>query len=205
MLFMLTGKGVMHSYTNTQKIAPFVHYLLDHREEFSGQEYHFVDENPVELRQLILTIKESLRINIPKEIYISYPVAKFCINFLRVLLKGLNKAGVEARLPPELMFMDSFYKTQTLSTEKLRQTSYGIPDREQTIFTELPSIIDYYITRWGHLNLISSYNVCSYDPLKQTELFSKDPNNLLQQIHSGRIEAASDFGDILNNERKGAV
>lgn len=204
MLFMLTGKGVMHSYTSTRKIPPFVHYLINNREEFSGQEYHFVDHNPVELKQLILAIKNYLKINIPKEIYISYPMARFGINFLRLLLKGLNKAGVEARLPPELMFMKSFYKTQTLSTEKLKNSSYGIPDPDQTIFTELPSIIEYYITRWEHLNLISSYNVCFYDPLNQTELFAQNPENLLEQIHRGQIDPLADFAELIDTGKQKA-
>lgn len=196
MMFLLTGKGVMHSYTNTKKIPPFVHYLVDNREEFSGKKYHFVDPDPVELSRLILAIKSYLKISLPKEIYVSYPFARFGINFLRILLKGLNKIGIEARLPPELMFMDSFYKTQTLSTEKLQKTSYGIPDPDQTIFTELPSIIEYYITRWEHLNLISSYNTHLDDPLHQTELFSDDPEKLLHQIHSSEIEPLTDFGDL---------
>lgn len=196
MMFMLTGKGIMHSYTSTKKIPPFVHYLIGHREEFTGQTYHFVDHNPVELSQLILTIKSFLEINIPREIYISYPVAKFGINFLRFILKGLNKIGIEARLPAELMFMENFYKTQTLSTEKLKKSSYGIPEPEKSVFTELPAIINYYIDRWEHLNLVSAYNVCFFDPLKQTEQFAQDPNKLLETIHSGEIQPLADFEEL---------
>ena len=196
MLFMLTGKGVRHSYTNTKKIPPFVHYLINNREEFSGQEYHFVDPEPVELRSLILAIKSHLQIGIPKEVYVSYPLAKFGIKVLGVILKGLNKIGIEARLPPELMFMESFYKTQTLSMDKLAQTSYGIPEREQTIFTELPAIIDYYITRWEHLNLISAYDLPRTDPLQQAELFSEAPQTLIDRIHRGQIDPLADFEDL---------
>ena len=196
MMFMLTGKGIMHSYTSTKKIPPFIHYLIEHREEFTGQTYHFVDHNPVELSQLILTIKSFLEINIPKEIYVSYPMARFGTNCLRFLLKGLNKIGIEARLPAELMFMENFYKTQTLSTEKLKKSSYGIPDPEKSVFTELPSIINYYIARWEHLNLISAYNVCFFDPLKQTEQFAQDPNKLLEAIHSDRIQPLADFEEL---------
>ena len=201
MMFMLTGKGVKHSYTCTKKIPPFVHYLLNNREEFSGQVYHFVDHKPVELNQLILAIKSHLEISLPKEIYVSYPIAQFGINFLRFILKGLNKIGIEARLPPELMFMESFYKSQTLSTEKLQNTSYGIPEEDQTIFTELPSIIEYYITRWKHLNLVSSYNFHVDDPLQQTELFSDDPEKLLEQIHKGKIEPLADFGKLFEKDK----
>jgi len=196
MVFMLTGKGIMHSYTSTKKIPPFVHYLIEHREEFTGQTYHFVDHNPVELSQLILTIKSFLEINIPREIYVSYPMAKFGTNCLRFLLKGLNKIGIDAGLPAEMMFMENFYKTQTLSIEKLKNTSYGIPDPEKSVFTELPSIIDYYIARWEHLNLISAYNVCFFDPLKQAEQFAQDPNKLLDAIHSDHIQPLADFEEL---------
>lgn len=202
MVFMLTTRGAMHSYTSTKKIPPFVHYIIEHREEFTGQTYHFVDHNPVKLSQLILTIKAFLGINIPREIYVSYPMARFGTNCLRFLLKGLNKIGIEARLPPELMFMENFYQTQTLSTEKLKHSSYGIPDPEKSVFTELPAIIDYYIARWEHLNLISNYNVCFFDPLKQTEQFATDPNKLLEAIHSDRIHPLADFEELRKTEQE---
>jgi len=200
MPFMLTGRGIMHSYTSTRKIPPFIHYLIENREEFSGQAYHFVDHNPVELGQLIQTIKCYLDISIPREIYISYPLARFGAGCLRFALKGLNKIGIEARLPAEMMFMDSFYKTQTLSTRKLTESSYGNPDPEHSIFTELPSIIDYYITRWEHLNLVSSYNVCFFDPLRQTDQFTHDPARLVEAIHSGRIDPLADFEQLRKPE-----
>lgn len=201
MPFMLTEKGAMHSYTSTKKIPPFVHYILGHRDEFSGQTYHFVDHNPVALNQLILTIKCYLDISIPKEIYISYPFAKFGINVLRYILRGLNKVGIEARLPAEMMFMKDFYQTQTLSSQKLIRSSYGNPDPEHSIFTELPSIIEYYISRCEHLNLISAYNVCSFDPFRQTEQFSEEPENLLTSIHTAKIDPLADFEELRRPEQ----
>jgi dTDP-4-dehydrorhamnose reductase len=200
MVFLLTTKGAMHSYTSTKKIPPFVHYIIEHREEFTGHTYHFVDHNPVKLSQLILTIKSYLNINFPKEVYISYPMARIGTNFLRFLVKGLNKIGIDARLPAEMMFMENFYQTQTLSTEKLKNSSYGIPDPEKSVFTELPVIIDYYIARWEHLNLISAYNVCFYDPLKQTEKFSQIPDKLLEAIHNERIQPLADFEELREAE-----
>ncbi|GAB4347284.1 MAG: hypothetical protein Kow0089_24840 [Desulfobulbaceae bacterium] len=199
MPFMLTTPGVMHSYTSTKKIPPFVRYILDNREEFTGQTFHFVDHNPVELSQLILAIKSYLELKIPREIYVSYPVARFGTGVLRRLLKGLNRLGIEARLPAEMMFMENFYKTQTLSTEKLRRSSYGLPDPHKSVFTELPSIIDYYITRWEHLNLISAYNICFFDPLKQVEQFTGAPDQLLEAIHTGRIQPLADFEELRQN------
>ena len=35
------------------------------------------------------------------------------------LLRILRRIGLKATLPPELMFLDSFYKPQTLSAERL--------------------------------------------------------------------------------------
>lgn len=200
LLFMLTGRGVSHSYTCCRKIPPFVEYVLAHREEFSGQTYHFVDQDPVELSRLILCIKSALRITVPKEIYISYPLARFGTNCLKWILRGLNRIGIEARLPAEMMFMENFYVTQTLAAAKLKGSSYGIPDPQTTVFTELPEIIDYYITRWEHLNLVSAYNVCFIDPLKQTEGFSHNPQHLIEAIHSGAIDPLADFEELRESE-----
>jgi GlcNAc-P-P-Und epimerase len=202
MPFLLTCRDAMHSYTSSRKIPPFVHYLLENRDEFSGQTYHFVDHNPVKLGELILTIKSYLDIRLPREIYISYPLARFGVQGLKYVLKGLNKIGIESRLPAEMMFMESFYTTQTLSSDKLKKSSYGDPDPEHTVFTELPSIIDYYITRWEHLNLISSYNTCFFDPLKQADKFCDDPQHLLKAIHSAQINPLADFEQLRETDRE---
>ena len=196
LLFMLTGRMVRHSYTSNKKIPPFVDYLLAHRDEFSGQTYHFVDEQPVPLSQLILKIKETLGITVPKEIYLSYPLARFGTGILKRVLRGLNRLGIEARLPAEMMFMENFYATQTLSTAKLKQSSYGIPEPEKDIFTELPALLDYYLTRWEHLNLVSAYKACPIDPLKQSEGFAHSPQHLLEAIHSGQIAPLADFEEL---------
>lgn len=200
MLFMLTGRGVRHSYTCCRKIPPFVEYILTHREEFSGQTYHFVDQDPVELSRVILCIKSALAITVPKEFYISYPLARFGTNCLKRILRGMNRIGIEASLPAEMMFMENFYATQTLSTKKLQGSSYGIPEPETTVFTELPEIINYYITRWQHLNLVSAYNICRIDPLKQTEGFSRSPEHLIEAIHSGAIDPLADFEELRETE-----
>jgi nucleoside-diphosphate-sugar epimerase len=196
MPFLLTRRGAMHSYTNTKKIPAFVHYMIENREEFSGQSYNFVDHNPVQLSQLILTIKSYLELSIPREIYVSYPLARFGTGVLKYILRGLNRMGVEARLPAEMMFMESFYKTQTLSPEKLIRSSYGNPDPEHTVYTELPSIIEYYITRWENLNLFSSYNPDFYDPQHQADLFAEDPAGLLEEIHGSRVDPFTDFEEL---------
>jgi len=201
LLVMMTGRGVKHSYTCCRKIPPFVDYILAHRDEFSGQSYHFVDQEPVELSRLILAIKSALRISVPKEIYLSYPLARFGTNCLKRILRGLNRIGIEARLPAEMMFMENFYATQTLSTAKLQQSSYGLPEPETTVFTELPGLLAYYLTRWEHLNLVTaSYNVCRIDPLKQTDGFCRNPQQLIEAVHSGTIDPLADFEELRQDE-----
>lgn len=196
MPFLMTKKGVMHSYTNPGKIPPFIHYILQKRDEFSGQTYHFVDHNPVQLNQLILTIKSYLELTLPKEFYVSYPLAKTGIGALNLILKGLNKMGVEARLPPELMFMESFYKSQTLSTDKLINSSYGNPDAEKSIFTELPSIIKYYMTRWQNLNLVTPCGSDAQDQQDKTSQFINDPASLLEEIKMAKVNPFANFDDL---------
>jgi nucleoside-diphosphate-sugar epimerase len=188
MPFMLTKKGVKHSYTNANMIPYFVHHLLLHREEFSGQLYHFVDPEPVELARLILTIKSYMEINTPKEIYVPYHVAKFGKVWMEWMIKILSRFGVKALVPPEALFLENFYKTQTLSSEKLRQSSFVSPNPGATIFAELPSLIDYYLSRWEHLNLFTTYEnkdfVC---PHNKSEEFLNSPQDLLRTTHADGI------------------
>jgi nucleoside-diphosphate-sugar epimerase len=191
--FMLTKPGVQHSYTNTKKIAPFIHYLLDHRAEFSGQTYNFVDPEPVALASIILTIKRYLQLSLPKEIYIPYPVANFFKTILKWIMKKLSIISIEARMPAELMFLENFYRSQTLSSAKLANSSYGLPQAEVTIFTELPSIIEYYLTRWEHLNLISSFNESFYHPQTLSEEFAANPEELIKLIHAKKIDPRYGF------------
>jgi hypothetical protein len=159
MPFMLTKKkGVLHSYSNASKVPYFVHHILKNREEFAGQHYHFVDPEPVELSRVILTIKEYMNLKTPREIYIPYPVAKAGNDFMTWVIKVFNRIGYKAHMPPEMIFLENFYKTQTLSCEKLKRSSFVDPKPQATIFTELPSLIEYYIARWEHLNLFSSFS-----------------------------------------------
>ena len=156
--FMLTKKGVKFSYSNASKLPYFVHHILDNREEFSGQHFHFVDPEPVELAKLILTIKSSLKLKTPREIYVPYRLAKSGINFMNGVIKLFNRLGYKANVPAEMIFLENFYKTQTLSCDKLQKSSFKDPNPDATIFTELPSFIEYYTARWGHLNILSSFS-----------------------------------------------
>ena len=84
MPFMLTKKkGVLHSYSNASKVPYFIHHILKNRGEFSGQHYHFVDPEPVDLAKLILTIKD-------------YEVFTFPAD--------TNEDGYEPILEPEYLF-----------------------------------------------------------------------------------------------------
>ena len=156
--FMLTKKGVKHSYSNANKLPYFIHHVLKNRDEFSGQHFHFVDPEAVELAMLILTIKSYMELSTPKEIYIPYKLAKSGNNFMNGVIKLFNRLGYKASVPAEMIFLENFYKTQTLSCDKLTKSSFDDPNPDATIFSELPSFIEYYTARWGHLNILSSFS-----------------------------------------------
>jgi hypothetical protein len=178
MPFLLTRKGTVHSYSNASKIAPCIHHLLEHRDEFSGQSYNFVDSEPVALDTLILTIKSLLNLRTPRKIYLPYPLAKTGKNLIHWLISKLGRIGIEARMPGELLFLENFYKDQTLSPQKLFQSSYQDPQPEVTVFSQLPELLEYYLTRWEHLNLITRYNKEFYAPKNNLDDFKVNPKEL---------------------------
>ncbi len=196
MMFLLTRPGVRHSYTHTDKIPPFVHHVLEHRKEFSGQTYHFVDPEPVELGTLILHIKKHLRLKRPKQLYVPYPFARLGRFSLKLILRVLRPLGFDGRLPQELMFMDKFYKSQVLSVDKLRRSSFGIVGKNVSVFSELPEITDYYITRWQHLNLIPPVRKDHLLTSPGTGAFQDDPESLLEGLHSGKFRYLSDYDSL---------
>jgi nucleoside-diphosphate-sugar epimerase len=180
---LLTRRGVRHSYSHSKKIPPFVHHVLENRQEFSGQTYNFVDREPVELVRLILTIKSYLDVTAPREIYVPYALAGSGRLITKWVLRKMSRIGIEARMPAELMFLESFYKSQTLSADKLLRSSYGDPSPQVTVYTRLPDMIEYYVSRWEHFNLISTFNEEFYDPKKRVEFFQNRPDKLLSAIH----------------------
>ncbi len=200
MPFMLTKKkGVLHSYSNASKVPYFIHYILKNREKFSGQHFHFVDPEPVDLAKLILTIKDYMNLKTPREIYIPYPVAKAGNNFMTWVIKAFNRIGYKAHMPAEMIFLENFYKTQTLSCEKLKKSGFVDPNPQATIFTELPALIEYYIARWDHLNLFSSFSSKDFKlshPMEQkagpaeevAEIFMNSPTKLLDTMQNEGIE-----------------
>ena len=199
MPFMLTKKrGVLHSYSNASKVPYFIHHVLKNTGEFSGKHYHFVDPNPVELSELILTIKKYMNLRTPREIYIPYPVAKAGNNFMNWVIKVFNRIGYKAHMPAEMIFLENFYKTQTLSCQKLKNSSFVDPNPNATVFTELPSLIEYYIARWEHLNLFSSFSSKKFSAVqgitaepdqaeKAAEIFIDSPAKLLEIVHRDSI------------------
>ncbi len=199
MPFMLTKKkGVLHSYSNASKVPYFIHHILKNSQEFSGQHYHFVDPEPVELAKLILTIKSAMNLKTPREIYIPYPVAKAGNNLMTWVIKLFNRLGYKAIMPAEMIFLENFYKTQTLSCKKLQNSSFVDPDPQATVFTELPYLIEYYIGRWEHLNLFSSFNskdiILPYPTRQKVDRaeklaakFNNSPAELLDAIHNEDI------------------
>jgi len=199
MPFMLTKKkGVLHSYSNASKVPYFIHHILKNREEFSGKHFHFVDPEPVDLAKLILTIKAYMNLKTPREIYIPYPVAKAGNNFMTWAIKLFNRIGYKAHMPAEMIFLENFYKTQTLSCEKLKKSSFIDPNPQATVFSELPSLIEYYLARWEHLNLFSSFNSIDFNvsrsikkkigPAEEiAEIFKTSPTKVLDTIQNDGI------------------
>ena len=186
MPFLFTKKDIRHSYSNANKLPWFVHHILTHREEFSRQIYHFVDKEPVALDDLILTIRAYLELDKPREMYIPYPFVRIGKFFLERLTDFLNWFGIAARLPPEYMFLKDVYLPKVLSVEKLEQSSFVDPAPEENIYTRLPGLVVYYLTRWGHLNLITRYkNEFFADTLEED--FLCRPDELLRSVHADSI------------------
>lgn len=187
MPFLFTKKDTLHSYSNAKKLPYFIDHMITHREEFSNSTYNFVDKNPVDLSTLIMTIKSYLQLAHPKEIFIPYWMANSGRKSLIILLRILRRIGLKAALPPELMFLESFYKPQTLVTDKLSASSFIDPLSEDTIFTALPELIIYYLTRWSHENQISTYNKTLERDREAEEMFDKDPQSLIDSMHARGI------------------
>lgn len=183
MPFLFTSKGVYHSYSNCRKLPYLIHHMLDNRQEFSGQTYNFADHEPVHLPDLILTIKSYLQLSRPYKIFVPFQLANFGKKCTAALLRLMRHFGLKATLPPELIFVRNFYTTQTLSTRKLQASSFTDPMPEETVYTRLPDMIIYYLNRWSHQNLITTYS----EDVKTDTAFEQDfklrPQVLLAKMH----------------------
>lgn len=189
---LFTKKNIYHSYSNANRLPYLIHHMLENREEFSGNTYNFVDKDPVDLATLILTIKSHLQLKRPKEIYVPYVVANSGKNILEVMLRVLRKIGLKATMPPELMFLDSFYKPQTLSSRKLAESSFVDPLPNETIFTNLPDLTAYYLKRWKHENLITGFNESLENNASVSDIFDRDPQKLIDTMHTEGLKPFTD-------------
>ena len=195
MPFLITKKGVQHSYTNANKLPYFVHHILDNREEFSGATYHFVDREPIALDELILTIRSYLELHRPREMYVPYSVIRSGKYFLERLASLLSWFGISVRLPPELMFLENFYHSQTLNCDKLLNSSFVDPFPDETVISALPKLVIYYLTRWGHLNLITTFNEEFFGCNELENDFRCSPRELLNSIHADSTDPFTDMTD----------
>jgi len=189
---LFTKKNTLHSYTNARKLPHFIHHILDNREEFKGETYHFVDKNPVDLATLILTIKSYLNLERPREIFVPFWIANYGKKCIDLVLKGVRKLGIQAAIPPELMFLESLYNPQTLSAEKLNSSSFTDPMPEETIFTRLPELVIYYLSRWAHENLITTFKDI-LDEESIEDIFNQDPKRLLELVHAQGLQPFEDM------------
>ena len=180
---LFTKKGVFHSYSNCRKLPYFIHHAINNRREFSGGDYNFVDKYPVELADLILTIKSYLQLGYPKEIYVPFALANMGKKATVVLLRLIRKFGLKAQLPSELIFLGQFYITQTLNSRRLRQSSFVDPMPDETIYSRLPEMIIYYLTRWSHQNLISTYDEEMKADHGFLQKFINAPEQILEMVH----------------------
>jgi len=194
---LFTKKGTVHSYSNARKLPYFINHMIENRAEFSGVTCHFVDKNPVDLANLILTIKSYLELKSPREIYIPYLTANIGRKGLMILLRFLRKFGLKADLPPELMFLNSFYKSQALSAKRLESSSFIDPMPEETLFTRLPNLVIYYLTRWSHENLITTYDESLDFEKSVREDFQHNPVKLLDSVHAKSI---SPFPELMQDK-----
>jgi len=124
---------------------------------------------------------------------VPYSVAATGKNSVRVILRLLTKIGLKASLPPEMMFLGAFYRTQTLSNEKLKSSSFVDPMPDETVHSRLPEMISYYLNRWSHQNLITTFDEkLDFDSSIETD-FEQNPQALLDAIH---LDATSPFTPI---------
>jgi hypothetical protein len=133
-----------------------------------------------------MTIRSYLDLSLPKQVYIPYWLANIGKTGVEYILKALRRCGLRATMPPELMFLDNFYKPQTLCIDKLASTSFVDPMPDETIFTRLPEMLIYYLTRWSHENLITSFRECGENEKSIASTFANNPQSLIAQVHANR-------------------
>ncbi len=197
MPLIVTRKGVCHSYSNARKLPYFIDHILEHRQEFSGETYHFVDTEPVELATLIQTLRARLQVKRPYNVFLPYKGVRLGKFFVEKLASLLLWLGVTVKLPPEMIFLENFYKTQTLSNKKLRDSSFVDPFPGETVYSFLPELVDHYLTTWKELNMLSADDdeCFGYEDLELD--FLSFPQYLLDTMHKDSI---APFFDVLEED-----
>jgi nucleoside-diphosphate-sugar epimerase len=183
MPLLFTSANTLHSYSNSRKLPFLINHMLNHREKFRGQTYNFADPQPADLTNLILHIKKLLHLKVPKEIHVPFWLANIGRRGAEIVIRLLRKTGLKATLPPELMFLENFYKSQTLSIEKLKNSSFSDPLPTETIYTRLPGMAEYYLTRWANENLITLKAPIFNISKGRSSDFVNAPENLLAATH----------------------
>ena len=77
--------------------------------------------------------------------------------------------------------------------EKLEKSSYTDQEPEVTVFTELTSIIYYYLLRWKHLNRITTFNEDIQGSSKPAGEFLDSPETLLEAINKYSHKPLEDY------------
>ena len=154
------------------------------------------------MADLILTIKSYLELKRPREIYVPYPIIRSGKFFLQRLANFLNWFGISVRLPPELIFLENFYKSQTLSSEKLHNSSFHDPFPGENIYTTLPNLVVYYLERWGHLNLITTFNEEFLGKFELEDDFVNDPSALMNSIHADSVSPFPEMVGLRESSKK---
>ncbi len=185
---MVTKRGVLHSYSNCRKLPYLIHHILNNREEFTGGEYNFADKEPVELVDLILTIKSYLQLSTPKNFCLPYAIAETGKRMMSIFLRIFSRIGLKAEMPAELIFLKQFYIPHTLNCDKLGNSSFIDPFPEETVYTRLPEMIIYYLTRWTHQNLITTFNDEAKVNKAFAQTFRKNPQKLIKAAREDKIE-----------------
>lgn len=144
---LLCRKKVYHSYTNLRKIPWFIEHILEKREEYRGRSINFIDPQPAQFSEVILTMRDTMQQKAPLAMHMPLPVARTGLAAIEKLRKLMAKIGADLTVPPELMFLENLYTTQTLSSKSLKASSFKDPYPDTDLYSELPEIIGYYLNR----------------------------------------------------------
>jgi len=111
------------------------------------------------------------------------------------VLTGVRTLRIQAAIPPEMMILDNLYNPQTLSAEKLNNSSFVDPLPEETIVTRRPELVIYSLWRWTHENLITTFKDI-LDEESVEDIFKQDPGRLLKLIHAQGLEPFYDLKSL---------